>query len=290
MVKKVWFKLDEFKILLKSELHFCHELLSYVLTIREDMRFPALAYIKKNTQISAKGNLMKFLLKLQKGGKPSIEEDFTVEVKDLKQNEERNKKLEKLINPNIKSEVDILTVPFKYDYSKGSEDSVRFLSYYSKSNCDAFITSEWKQLIDQKWLSVKIFNFFLATYFFAFLIVSTIVLVFEEGKKEYAYTLIFIIIFFIVLECIQIMSYVGFDLKAYFKDIWNLIDWTLFTLTLIYPSTLQNETHKAGPTNRVGGVLIILLIYYRGFSYLRIFESFTSYVEIINSVISKFFI
>lgn len=184
LVKKVCFKLDEFKVLLKSELNYCHTLISHILTIREDMRFPALAYIKNNIQIDAKKNLLKIILKMQKGGEPSIEEDFTVEITDLKQNEERKKKLENLKNENVKSEVDILTVPFKYNYSPGSEDSVRFLSYYSKSKSDAFVTSEWKRLIDQKWVSVKIFNFFLANYFFFFLIMSTIVIIFEERDSR----------------------------------------------------------------------------------------------------------
>jgi hypothetical protein len=287
-VKKIWFTLKEFKILLKSQLTSCHEVLSQILTIREEMRFPALAYMKNDITIGAKKNLMKFLLKLQKGGKQTIEEDFTIEVKDTELSKERNKKLKKVQSNKIKTEVDILTVPFKYDYSIGSEDSVNFLSYYSKSKSKKFIKSEWKQLIDNKWLSVKLFNMFLACYFFGFLIFTTIVIVFEEGIAVYANSLMFIISLFMVLEIIQITAYAFFDIKSYFRDIWNIVDWTLFAMTILYPMTLQKDAFKDGSFNKIGGVVILIVVYYRGFSYLRIFGYFTSLVEIINSVVSKF--
>ena len=118
---------------------------------------------------------------------------------------------------------------------------------------------------------------------------STIVIIFEERDSRIANLLTAMISLFIALEIIQLISYFKFDMMAYFKDIWNIIDWCLFIMTIIYPTTLQKEIYKSGDYNKIGGVIILLMTYYRGFSNFRIFEVFTSYVEIINSVISKCF-
>lgn len=287
LVNQIWFTLSEFRILLRSGLVVCHEVLGQILTVRPDMRFPALAHMAHDCQIEAKSTLMKFLLKLQKGGRPPTEEDLTVEPRDSLQSKRRTQWLEKRLEAPRKSEVDILTVPFKYDYTSGSEDSVNFLSFYSKSASDRFVRSEWQQVIDQKWVSVRLFNMFLALYFFGFLAFTTVVVVIEEGNVYYANSLMFIISLFMVLEVLQIVSYTGFDLKSYILDIWNIIDWTLFITTILYPSTLQKDSNKEGSLNKVGGVVILVLTYYRGFSYLRTLNYFTWLVEIINSVISR---
>ena len=62
---------------------------------------------------------------------------------------------------------------------------------------------------------------------------STIVIIFEERDSRIANLLTAMISLFIALEIIQLISYFKFDMMAYFKDIWNIIDWCLFILTII---------------------------------------------------------
>jgi hypothetical protein len=286
-IPNIWMNLNEFQLLLRSGLPSCHEVLSKVFTVREEMKFPALAEIKKDIKIEVKPNLMSFLLKLQKGYSKVIEEDLSVEVNDQKKNKRRRKKVASVQKSIVRSEVDILTIPFVYDFSTGSEDSVEFLSFYSKSECDAFVNSDWKYLVAHKWTTVKLYNIIIASAFYGFLIFATIAIVFEEGHFYYAFVLICMISFFMLIEIMQVISYIGFDIKAYLFEIWNYVDWILFTLTLIYPLSFQGESHRETPLNRLLGISIIMFVYYRGFSYLRIFDYFTSLVGMINTIIGK---
>lgn len=286
-IANVWFNLNEFQLLLKSRLTSCHEVLSQVLTVRPEMKFPALAEVKSDLQLEVKPNLMSFLLKLQRGYSKAIEEDLSVEVRDERKNSSRRKRIARSQKSEVKSEVEILTVPFVYDFSSGSEDSVEFLSCYSKSDCDAFVNSDWRHLISHKWTKVKIINIFIAVFFYGFLIFATIAIVFEEGHYYYAFILIILISFFILIEVVQVISYIGFDLGSYLREIWNYVDWVLFILTIVYPTSLQGEAHREGTVNRVLGVFIIVFVYYRGFSYLRIFDYFTSLVGMINTIIGS---
>lgn len=284
---EIKFNLKEFKILLKSKSEYSHEILSGVLTVHPEMRFPALAKIKRNINIEAKKELMKFLLKMQKGGVKCLENDFSVEYTDQKKNLKRNKKIKTKLKNDMKSEVDILTVPFVYDYSLGSEDSVQFLYHYSESNSQEFVSSEWRHLISHKWKAMKIINIINALLFYGLLSFATLAIVFDEQKVEYSLSLISMVSVFIFLEVLQVLAYLFFNFKAYVLDIWNYVDWIFFTITIIYPNTLQTDDRRDGGINKLMGTAIILIMYYRGFSYLRIFDFFTSLVGMINTIFSN---
>lgn len=109
--KKIQFRLTEFEYLLHSKIDSCHTVISQILNVREDMRFPNLAYIRSESKVYEKKSLMKFLLKLQKGNLPITENDGSIKQK----NKIPGKNSLSTFSGNkkyIKSEVEILTVPF----------------------------------------------------------------------------------------------------------------------------------------------------------------------------------
>ena len=278
---KINFTNLEFNILLSSGLKTAHDVLSEVLVAREERNFPNMAEMNSELRVDAKSSVLSFLLKLQKGARKSKEEDGSVETVEhgKKSSKKKIKKKEQ-----IKTEIDVLTVPFVYDYSLGSENSVDFLKYYSTSESDKFVTSEWKHLINQKWKVTKMVQMFICLLYFGFIVFATIVLVFEEGHIEHTRILIVLVCVFIGYEVFQVLAYLIYDIVHYLKDLWNYIDWIFFIVTFIYPMSLQGATHREGPLNRLLGVVILVLMYYRGFSFLRIFDYFTSLVGMINTI------
>lgn len=280
------FNRNEFKILLSFNSEFSHGVLSKILVNRPKMNFPELACTNKKIALEEKTTLTGFLLKVQKAGSNNVEDDLSIENINQKKNKQRLSRFLKNNNRKLKSEVDIFTVPFRYDYSAGSEDSVIFLEKYSESKSEEFISSNWKHLIAFKWKAIKIINILIALLFFCFLIFAMLTIVFEEKNDDYDYYLLAFTIVFIVIEFIQLMAYLVYNFKLYVLEVWNFVDWVMFAANLIYPLTLQSEHHRETKTNKLLGMVIMMLMFYRGFSYLRIFDYFTSLVGMINTIIS----
>jgi hypothetical protein len=62
----------------------------------------------------------------------------------------------------------------------------------------------------------------------------------------------------------------------YFTDSWNYIDNLIFTLLVVY--FLQFHNSAFVETEKIMGSVILVLILYRSFSYLRVIDAFTSIV------------
>jgi hypothetical protein len=74
----------------------------------------------------------------------------------------------------------------------------------------------------------------------------------------------------------------------YFLDIWNIIDWLLFILILVYFYVINKNNES--DASRVMGSLLMIVVYYRAFSYLQMIDVFTALVGIINIIIQKLII
>ena len=72
------------------------------------------------------------------------------------------------------------------------------------------------------------------------------------------------------------------------KDIWNLIDWCSMSLLLTYFILLFDKTDS--DENKVVGAIGLMIMYYRSFSYLRVFDPFTTLIGMINEIIGKLII
>lgn len=70
--------------------------------------------------------------------------------------------------------------------------------------------------------------------------------------------------------------------KRYIFDIWNIIDWLFFLIILTYLFTIHKDTNST--MDKIGGTILMIVVYYRSFSYLRILDAFTALVGIINII------
>ena len=91
---------------------------------------------------------------------------------------------------------------------------------------------------------------------------------------------------FVVYDILQIISYLVFRFRRYFEEAWNYLDWLCYGLLASYFLLQENQEYSTKVT-RVLGSSTLIVLYYRSFSYLRVFESFTTLVGMINTIIQK---
>jgi hypothetical protein len=116
------------------------------------------------------------------------------------------------------------------------------------------------------------------------MVIVTLKIVFlETGVYLMNISVVLIFIFFII-ELLQLMSFASFKISMYFKSIWNWIDMLLYSSLIFF---YYNQLSMPVEQHRIFGSLILIVIYYRGFSYLKIIKTFTSLVGIIDTVIKK---
>jgi hypothetical protein len=71
----------------------------------------------------------------------------------------------------------------------------------------------------------------------------------------------------------------------YFSDFWNYVDYLSFILLAVYLMAIHGSSYTE--TDQIMGSLILILVLYRSFSFLRVFDSFTTLIGMINTILQK---
>ena len=106
-----------------------------------------------------------------------------------------------------KSEIQVLTAPFKYNYNIGTDDSVMFLNRFAYSNSEDFILSDWKQIIIKKWKRMKGPYTALLLLYMLYVLFITFNFVFFKTNKPVYWIAISFNLLFLVYELIQMIVY-----------------------------------------------------------------------------------
>ena len=274
----IYFTKNEFKELLVSEFEFCDKLL-----IKVPLRIP----LKKINFLEHMDTPRKMRFNI------SLNQYLIDNNKAQYEAEHNPTKEDKL---KAKDRLDIKFCPFKYNFTIGSNESMDFLNHYSDSESNEFVESDWKTIIKEKWVSLKFLYAFNAIVFWIYMAFCTWSIIFnlkldEDGKiigenitaiRTMASVFNCIILF---LEILQMIAYCTYKPSLYFGDFWNYIDIVALVLAFVFFLKLH-ETATEGGAQFVA-LILMLLIYYRGFSYFRYFESFTSMIGIINTIVGE---
>lgn len=132
------------------------------------------------------------------------------------------------------------------------------------------------------------FGLILFLVYYTFMIMfSMSTIIFPENSLLWILTIIPLIAL-ILFEVLEIISFLAYKPSIYFKDFINYFDLIILIGSTIYlfifRNNLLNATFKS-----IFGIFIHLCVYYRGFFYLKIFDSFTTIVGIINTINIKIY-
>lgn len=241
----VHFSRADFKKLLKSNILNCHKLIATIPSEPVIKILPKLVYMTSNVTAYFQDYLTSLLIHIKMEDQKHIRQepnqdagaaaetheedlhqmnsDMNLELiseskKELDLEIERTTKRYVQHNTSdhlFKSEVNIKSVPFKYNYNTGTEDSVTFIYNYSKSNNQDFILSDWKEIIQSKWRGVKFPYIFLTFCYFAYTIFFLLSSVFYNdipGLRGFSILLNVILIFF---ELTQMLTYFSYKPSMY---------------------------------------------------------------------------
>ena len=291
---EVHFTKQEFQSLMFSGYEFCENLLAKAplplpferLNFDQDMKY--------SREIRLKPSLIDFMIENE-------ESQQTAEVdRSGAENESRDR-------------IEIHYVPFTYNFEVGSRESLDFLRYYAESESVEFIRSEWKTVIFTKWSRLKYLYAFNMLIFWLYMFFCIWSLVFnhemvqkmipdpddptgdeleifeivKEKQPWVRYVALGLNVLVALLEVLQMIAYCTYSPAHYFTDFWNYIDVSALVLAFVFFVTLYKGAASDNGSATYIAMILISLICYRGFSYLRFFSSFTSMIGIINTIVSK---
>jgi hypothetical protein len=121
------------------------------------------------------------------------------------------KKFEMSNNVQIsKREISITAVPFKYNYSMGTDDSVMLVNRFAHSRTEDFILSDWKQIILTKWSQSKFPYILFFLVYFGFLSLATLSLVFFKSNELLRYITMGVSLAFLFYEILRLITYLTY--------------------------------------------------------------------------------
>jgi hypothetical protein len=275
---QIYFTQTEFKKLLETEFVFCDSLLSKVPLLIPFKKINLSEVMQEDNAVRYNSSLKNFLLENEKR-QYQMEYEGTEEEKQIS-----------------RERFEITFVPFKYNFTPGSTESMDFLNYYSESESPEFVTSQWQTIIHDKWANLKSIYAFNAVIFWIYMFFCTWSITFNlnvsdggiiigEQIVEVRYMAITFNIIIAFLEILQMISYCFYKPSLYFGDFWNYIDFIALIFAFLFFMVLHTEATGGGAV--FIALILMLLIYYRGFSYFRYFDSFTSMIGLINTIVSE---
>ena len=266
----------EFISLLEKEFRFCHQVLALAAKKIPFAKINFAESISEDVEVRFSNSFFDFMI-------ANEQKQVEAESQPSDESEESRQRIE------------IYYAPFKYEFTAGSTESLEFLNNYADSPSDEFTLSEWSNLIYMKWGSLKLLYAFNAIIFWIYMFFCTWSIVFnfqmENGEIKgeiYPWVRTVAIIFNIIvafLELLQMIAFCTYDPKEYFGDFWNYID--VFALILAFSFFLKLHEQATEGAAVFIALILMLLIYYRGFSYLRLFDSFTSMIGMINTIVGE---
>jgi hypothetical protein len=309
----------DFKILLRTDIHSCHRLIANILgRPKKKNIIPKLLYMENPVQARFEDYLTSLLIQLKSEEELKDDEDLDDNSDDenykntysrkttisdsvdassfrhikrvemlWKKEREIEKSTAKFVEihnevTHFKSEVQISTLPFKYNFQMGTEDSVLFVDEYSNSNCEEFIFSDFAEVINYKWKEIKLPHIILFCIYLLFVISFNISCIFLPNNTSFRYLSISFTFIQIIYEIIQVIVYSTFKPSRYFLDAYNIIDWIIFLASLFYSFYLYQFYLE--DSAKIYSIILLIIIYYRGLSLMRIFDMFTSLIGILNII------
>ena len=278
MIKKVPFSRVDFNILLSSRLTSCHELVGELLTVRPFTRYPSQVFLEKEVQIFYNLTPIEFIKKVKKQTK-------TVDTLKTKTYRNLDMRMAKT-QLQVKSEIEILSIPFNYDFTQGSKDAIHLLDIYSNSKSDSFVESEWKHFILMRWSKAKIFHFGISIIILFYIALLNISLVFLKNEI-YVPKAGLILGFTLLLVCfLHFVPYTFYKPKLYFKEKAFVTEF-LISLLLISYHFVDLQTDNL-VLLKIFRFVLILLIFERCYRLLKFFDYFASLVKIFDEVLSRY--
>lgn len=168
-----------------------------------------------------------------------------------------------------------------YNFIEGSQDSIDLLLQYSKSHSYDFIVSKWHLIVDYKWRQFFWFMFIRALFNFAHVILLSIFMFIDSTV---VFSLEIAVIFFLLAnEVMKMIIAPKFftSTRRHVLDFFTILN----ALIMIIVHFCIPYLSKIDRVFKLYKILVLLLVYWKGFNELKIFDSLRHIVDMFFSVI-----
>lgn len=170
-----------------------------------------------------------------------------------------------------------------YSFEEGTTDSIQFLKNYVDSPCNDFILSSWRHIIDYKWNKVVKFLIPPALIHLTHVVFYSLFLV-----RPSAFWLLLadgsLLCVLLLYELMSLMI-TGAD---HFKDFYNFLDFVIITGCGAILLLTRHYEYGENRTNiellHYFQVVTLLIVFFRGITYLRLFSYFRHLIDMIIGV------
>lgn len=261
---QVEFSHEDFRNLLESSQSQCHSLMATIPSKMTGQGLPLHINLKQSREIFHFDSVSNFIQK--------VKSEIGLKVK-------KRSKMQ---------EVDFYELGFDYSFKSGTYDSIRFIYTYSESKSNPFVLSIWEQLIQWKWKRLRLWLLPYILVYLTFAVCTTMYFVFKQTSGTLQVFFICSFVFLLAYETFQICMMSRLKLGGYFKDKFNFLDIFILLFTMVNYGILSNIAQLEGWRTHVDqtvGTVLMILIYFRLFTFLRMIGQFSILVGMISTII-----
>ena len=206
--ESIFFSRADFKFLLVSKLPKAHSVIASMLVDMPSRVIPKVIYLRDSVESRSTEYVTSLGVDIRRKDlqQDAINERLLEAVR--KKGKRQGSKYQGPTSKTAsKSEIQVLTTPFKYNYDVGTDDSVMFVNRFAYSNSEDFVLSDWKQIITKKWRTMKVPYMVLFLMYMMYVLFITLNFVFLKTNKAVYWIAISFNLLFLVYELIQMIVY-----------------------------------------------------------------------------------
>ena len=209
--EEVHFSRSDFKYLLASDQKICHKVISTMISDPDIDGMPNLIYMQEPVDLRFNDEMLSMAVKLKRA---DDELEVQAEKKQTHRKRKKSTNIDKYYIGNqsgiSKSEISVTTVPFKYNYRLGTEDSAMLIDRFSQTASDEFILSDWKEIINLKWKRIKFAYLVLFLIFYVFLVFITLSLSFLKESQLCRWFSMGLDTLFLIYEIFRFLTFAAY--------------------------------------------------------------------------------
>jgi hypothetical protein len=207
--ESIAFSRSDFKFLLSSDLNICHKVISTMMSDPQIASIPRLVYMEKEMLTKSSDFLASMAIQMRR--EDHKKEQQAKKIQPKSESISGLKKFEMSNNVQIsKREISITAVPFKYNYTMGTDDSVMLVNRFTNSRTEDFILSDWREIILTKWTQAKFPYILFFFVYFGFLTLTTLSLVFFKSNDLLRYITMGVSLLFLFYEILRLITYMTY--------------------------------------------------------------------------------
>jgi hypothetical protein len=180
------------------------------------------------------------------------------------------------------SYTDVYRIKGFYNFENGTEDDLNFLFQYSESKVESFVLSDWKHIVNFKWTVCRKYYLILALAYWSFMTLFAL-FIFNPTNLGYFIAALALLAVLLTYEMVPLIAYPQY----YIHNLTSLMDLVMYLTAGFVLVWMKQEPDIDTEALQTLQVLSLSIGFYKGISFLRIFDLMRSMTYMIYSLLGN---